>query len=69
MRSFRGVVIQNPGQFLLALELSTLDASGMARRFDRGTLLDIRETLFLEPKTASRLAMAVDLTARPDGAK
>lgn len=64
MRAFRGVVIQNPGQLLLALELSMLDASAMAHRFDRGTLVDIQETLLLEPETASRLATAVDLVAR-----
>ena len=63
MRSFQGVVIHNPGQFLLALELSMLDANGMAQRFDRGTLVDIQETLLLEPETASRLATAVDLAA------
>jgi hypothetical protein len=61
-----GVVIHNPGQFLLALELSMLDANGMAQRFDRGTLIDIQETLSLEPETASRLAMAVDLATRDD---
>ena len=61
MRSFRGVVIHNPGQFLLALELSMLDASAMSRRFDRGTLVDIQETLLLEPETANRLATAVEL--------
>jgi putative PIN family toxin of toxin-antitoxin system len=61
MRSFRGVVIHNPGQFLLALELSNLDAEAMTRRFNRGTLVDIQETLLLEPETAARLAIAVDL--------
>jgi len=64
MRSFRGVVIHNPGQFLLALELSMLDANAIAQRFDRGTLVGIQETLLLEPETASRLAAAVDLAAR-----
>ena len=44
MRSFRGVVIHNPGQFLLAFELSNLDAKAMVRRFDRDTLADIQET-------------------------
>jgi putative PIN family toxin of toxin-antitoxin system len=61
MRSFQGVVIHNPGQFLLALELSMLDAAAMAQRFDRGTLRDIQETLLLEPGTASRLASAVEM--------
>jgi putative PIN family toxin of toxin-antitoxin system len=63
MRSFRGVVIHNPGQFLLAFELSMLDANAMARRFDRSTLVDIQETLLLEPETAGSLATAVDLAA------
>ncbi len=64
MRSFQGVVIHNPGQFLLALELSMLDADAMAQRFDHATLVDIQETLLLEPGTASRLATAVDLIER-----
>lgn len=67
MRSFRGVVIHNPGQFLLALELSLLDLDGMAQRFDHRTLADIQETLLLEPETASRLATAMELAARGDG--
>ena len=64
MRSFRGVVIHNPGQFLLALELSMLDAEAMSQRFEHGTLVDIQETLSLEPETASKLAAAVNLAAR-----
>jgi putative PIN family toxin of toxin-antitoxin system len=67
MRSFRGIVIHNPGQFLLALELSMLDASGIAQRFDRGTLVGIQETLSLEPETASRLAAALELAVNDDG--
>jgi putative PIN family toxin of toxin-antitoxin system len=63
MRSFQGVVIHNPGQFLLALELHALDAEAMTRRFDCDTLVDIQETLLLEPETASRLARAVELAA------
>jgi hypothetical protein len=59
MRSFRGIVLHNPGQFLLALELSMLEASAMVQRFDRDTLLAIQQTLLLEPETASRLAKAV----------
>jgi putative PIN family toxin of toxin-antitoxin system len=59
MRSFREVVIHNPGQFLLALELSMLDADAMVQRFDRDTLVDIQEALLLEPETARCLATAV----------
>jgi putative PIN family toxin of toxin-antitoxin system len=64
LKSFRGVAIHNPGPFLLAVELSMLDSSAMAQRFDRRTLMDIQETLLLEPETASRLAAAVDLASR-----
>jgi putative PIN family toxin of toxin-antitoxin system len=61
MRSFREVVILNPGQFLLALELSMLEPDAMAERFGRDTLLDIQQNLLLEPETANRLAIAVNL--------
>ena len=67
MRSCQGVVIHNPSQFLLALELSILDVRGMARRFDRVTLSRVQETLLLEPETASRLATAIDLATGKDG--
>jgi hypothetical protein len=63
MRSFQGVVIHNPGQFLLALELSKLDARAMARRFEGKLLVEIQEPLLLEPETAGRLAAAVALAA------
>jgi uncharacterized protein len=61
MRSFQGVVIHNPGQFLLALELSRLDAGAMVRRFGRATLVDIQQALLLDPETGGRLAAAVAL--------
>jgi putative PIN family toxin of toxin-antitoxin system len=64
MWPFHEVVIHSPGQFLLALELSMLEASAMAQRFGRDTLLDIQQTLLLEHETASRLATAVDLAIR-----
>ena len=66
MRSFQGVVIHNPGQFLLALELSMLDANEMVQRFDAKTLVDIQKTLLLEPDTAHRLSTAVGLVAVDD---
>lgn len=69
MRSFRGIVIHNPGQFLLALELSRLDAGAMAQQFENKTLVKIRETLLLEPETASRLAEAVALAPDPGGSE
>jgi putative PIN family toxin of toxin-antitoxin system len=61
MRLHMGVVIHNPGQFLLALELSRLDAGAMANRFDHDTLANIHETLLLEPATTGRLVEAVSL--------
>jgi putative PIN family toxin of toxin-antitoxin system len=64
MRSFRGVVIHNPGPFLLALELSMLGAAAMAQRFGRDMLVDIQMTLLLEPGTTNRLAAAVELAER-----
>jgi len=64
LRSFQGVVIHNPGQFLLALELSMLDAEAMVRRFGRATLLDIQLALLLDSETAKRLAAAVALAGR-----
>jgi putative PIN family toxin of toxin-antitoxin system len=62
-RSFQGIVIHNPGQFLLALELFPLDVTAMAQRFDLDTLIEIQESLLLEPSTADRLATAVTLVA------
>jgi putative PIN family toxin of toxin-antitoxin system len=59
MHLFRGVVIHNPGQFLLALELSMLDEVAIARRFDLDTLKNIQGILCLEPETASRLDRAI----------
>jgi putative PIN family toxin of toxin-antitoxin system len=59
MHLFRGVVIHNPGQFLLALELSMLDEVAIARRFDLDTLKNIQGILSLEPETASRLDRAI----------
>lgn len=64
MRLFRGVVIHNPGRFLLALELSMLDADAMVQRFGRAMLLDIQQTLLLDPQTAGRLAAAVGPAAK-----
>jgi putative PIN family toxin of toxin-antitoxin system len=62
MRSFREVVIHNPGQFLLALELSMLDENAIARRFKLSTLKDLQKILSLEPETASRLSLAIHLS-------
>jgi putative PIN family toxin of toxin-antitoxin system len=67
MRRFGGVAIHNSGQFLLALELSMLDANAMVQRFGPGTLADIKDALLLEPETASRLATAVEIAARDSG--
>ncbi|MGD2176652.1 MAG: hypothetical protein PVG71_02405 [Anaerolineae bacterium] len=61
MRRCQGVAIVNPGQFLFALELYTVDADAIADRFGQKTLKEIQETVPLEPETAARVknAMAV----------
>jgi hypothetical protein len=63
MKSYRGVAIVNPGQFLLALELHSLDVKALAKRFDRETLVGIQRSLPLEPETAARLLEAILLAA------
>jgi len=63
MKAYRGVAIVNPGQFLLALELHPLDVKALVRRFDRETLVGIRQSLPLEPETAARLLEAIVLAA------
>ena len=63
MKSYRGVAIVNPGQFLLALELHALDVKALARRFDLETLVGIQQSLPLEPETAARLLEAIALAA------
>ena len=62
MKSYRGVVIVNPGQFLLARELHALDVKALAKRFDLETLVGIQQSLPLEPQTAARLLEAIALT-------
>jgi hypothetical protein len=61
MRSYRAVVIHNPGRFLMACELSEMDEDTMVRRFDGDTLLGFQETVLLEPTTTGRVAAAVEL--------
>ena len=61
MKSYRGVAIVNPGQFLLALELHPLDVKVLVKRFDRETLVGIQQSLPLEPETAARLLEAIAL--------
>ena len=61
MKSYRGVAIVNPGQFLLALELHVLDVKALAKRFDLETLVGIQQSLPLEPQTAARLLEAIAL--------
>jgi hypothetical protein len=66
LRSFRGVVIHNPGQFLLALELSMLDAEAMLQRFGPPTLARIQQSMLLDPETAGRLAAAISSVSRAE---
>ena len=59
MRRYRDVAIVNPGQFLLALELFSMEAAEIAARFNRDVLMDIQTTIPLEPDTAARVAEAL----------
>ena len=59
IRRYRDVVIVNPGQFLLALELYPLDVRALTARFDRDALAAIRDSVPLEPGTAARVAKAL----------
>ena len=58
LRTYQGVAIASPGQFLLALELHAMDAAAMAQRFAPEVLAEIEAAIPLEPDTAARLADA-----------
>ena len=51
LRRYGEVGIVNPGQFLVALELSEMTLEAMTARFDRATLRRIHATIPLEPAT------------------
>ena len=59
MRYCRGVAIVNPGQFLLALELSGLGEQIMVERFGREVLARIFGNVPLEPGTQEPLRIAL----------
>lgn len=59
VRTYQGVAIVSPGQFLLALELQAMDVRAIAARFDRAVLADIQDTVPLEPETAARVTEAL----------
>lgn len=61
MGSYQNVAIVNPGQFLLAVELYSLEPGAMAQRFGREMLAGIQDTVPLEPDTAERVAAALAL--------
>ena len=67
MHSYRQVAIVNPGQFLLALELYSMDAQAMGARFERDVLAGIQTTVPLEPGTAARVAEALALLSQVPG--
>ena len=60
LRRYRGVAIVNPGQFLLALELSPMAAADMATRFDRDALAAIQASVPLDAGTAARVTEALE---------
>ena len=53
------VAIVNPGQFLVAVELYSMDPPTMLGRFGRQALAGIQSTMPLEPATAARIADAL----------
>lgn len=59
MHHFRDVAIVNPGQFLLALELYSMEAAAIAARFEHDVLIDIQAAVPLEPATAEHVAEAL----------
>jgi len=59
LRRYQDVVIVNPGQFLLALELYPLDAEALASRFGLDVLTEVQATVPLEPRTAARVGAAL----------
>ena len=59
IRQYENVAVVNPGQFLIALELYSMDAVAMAERFSPDVLTDIQTTLPLESTTAARVAAAL----------
>lgn len=56
IRRYRDVAIVNPGQFLLAIELHSMEASALATRFSRQVLAEIQATIPLVPQVAARVA-------------
>lgn len=59
MRRYQDVAIINPGQFLLAIELFSMEVEAIAARFSRDVLADILATCPLEKETASRVTEAL----------
>jgi putative PIN family toxin of toxin-antitoxin system len=64
MRRYQDIAIVSPGQFLLALELRSMDAAALAARFGRDVLRDIQANIPLEPETAAQVAQALTLISR-----
>lgn len=65
MRRYQGVAILNPGQFLLALELYSMEPAAIADRFGQEVLLEIQSNIPLEPETAAHVAEALAITILP----
>ena len=64
LRRCQNVAIVNPGQFLLALEMDSMEAAAIAVRFGRNVLVDIQAIVPLEPGAAARIAAALALLDR-----
>jgi putative PIN family toxin of toxin-antitoxin system len=62
LKYYEDIAIVNPGQFLLALELYSLEPEEMVLRFRHSLLADIKKAIPLEPRTVGRLDVALRLS-------
>lgn len=59
LRWYRDTAIVNPGQFLLALDLSSLQPSMISRRYQRAVLERVLANIPLQPDTVQRVNEAL----------
>lgn len=59
LRYYQGSAIVNPGQFLAAIELHSLDARSMAQRYCHAVLVEVHDHLPLDVDTLARLEKAL----------
>lgn len=62
LQHYREIAIVNPGQFLLALELYSMETEALAVRFNHKMLSEILETIPLDLETIVRVREALGLS-------